>query len=334
MTRSTGRTPFLPQASRYHRPRWVALVALAALTLALVTLGSVEVRAVAPADRSLPGLPMDLADAGPYEIATLEVEVPRTRGGEGSFGARVFVPLPPGDPATASTDPVVAFGHGYLADVGWYESTLAHLASWGIVVIAPTSAGGPFPDHAAFADDLLSALDWVVAEADGGTAWPGGPVDAGALGLSGHSMGGGAAVLAAARAPDVRAVATLAAAETSPSAIAAIGKVTAPALFISAGDDAITPVDGHQRPMFEAKTQGPAQLRTILGASHCGFLDQETILLDLVCDEAAIDPEEQRRVTREVLTAWLRHELAGDAGLAGIAWPTASDGVTAIESRG
>jgi dienelactone hydrolase len=311
----------------------VALVALAALTLGFATLGNVEVRAVAPAGRSLPGVPMDLADAGPYEVATLEVEVPRTRGGEGSFGARVFVPLPPGDPATASAIPALAFGHGYLADVAWYESTLVHLASWGVGVIAPRSAGGPFPDHAAFADDLLSALDWVVAEADGGTAWPGGPVDAGALGLSGHSMGGGAAVLAAARAPDIRAIATLAAAETNPSAIAAIGKVTAPALFISAGDDAITPIDEHQRPLFEAKAHGRAQLRTIVGASHCGFLDRETIVLDLICDEASIDPEEQRRVTREVLTAWLRHELAGDAGLATLAWPEAPDEATLVRSR-
>ena len=172
---------------------------------------------------------------------------------------------------------MVAFGHGYLADVGWYESTLAHLASWGIVVIAPRSAGELFPDHAAFADDLLSALDWVVAEAGRpGSGWPGGPVDPMALGLSGHSMGGGAALLAAARDPAVRAVATLAAAETDPSAIAAAAEIAAPALFVAAADDAITPVGEHQRPMFEAKATGPAELRTIAGASHCGFLDQET----------------------------------------------------------
>ena len=311
----------------------MALVALAALALALVTVGAAEVRAVAPAGQSPSAEPRDLADPGPYEIATLEVEVHRTRGGEGSFGARVFVPLPPGDPATASPVPALAFGHGYLADVAWYESTLAHLASWGMVVIAPRSAGGPFPDHAAFADDLLSALDWVSAAAGGGTGWPGGPVDDEALGLAGHSMGGGAAILAAARAPDVRVVATLAAAETRPSAIAAVGDVRAPVLFLAAGDDAITPVDEHQRPMFEAKTHGPAQLRTILGASHCGFLDREDILVDLVCDEASIGAAEQRHVTRAVITAWLRYELAGDASMATLAWPGSPDQATLIRSR-
>jgi dienelactone hydrolase len=273
-----------------------------------------------------------LAEPGPHAVVALEVEVPRTRGGDGTFGARVLVPLPvPGGPSAAL--PALAFGHGYLADVGWYESTLAHLASWGLVVIAPRSASELFPDHSAFADDLLSALDWVVSASRTDETWPGGPVDPRALGLSGHSMGGGSALLAAAREPGVRAVATLAAAETDPSAIAAAAATPAPALFLAAADDAITPVSEHQRPMFEAKASGPAQLRTILGASHCGFLDEETLVLGLVCDESAIGPEAQRRISRATLTAWLRFELAGDEAVRSLAWPDASDGATLVERR-
>jgi len=275
-----------------------------------------------------------LADPGPYEVLTSEVSVPRTRGGEGSFEARLYVPLPREPGTTESPSPVVAFGHGYQARVDDYESTLAHLASWGIVIIAPRSAGELFPDHAAFADDLLSALDWVAAEAGSGNRdWPGGPVDPEALGLSGHSMGGGAALLAAARDPAIRAVATLAAAESDPSAIDAAASIAAPVLFLAAADDAITPLAEHQRPMFEAKAGGRAQLRTIVGASHCGFLDIETLLLRLVCDKAAIGAEEQRRITREILVAWLRHELAGDDSVANLAWPDASDGATLVETR-
>jgi dienelactone hydrolase len=275
-----------------------------------------------------------LADPGPYEVLTSEVSVPRTRGGEGDFGARLYVPVPSQPGLSEPPSPVVAFGHGYQARVDYYESTLAHLASWGIVVIAPRSAGELLPDHAAFADDLLSALDWVVAEAGGrGGDWPGKPVDPEALGLSGHSMGGGAALLAAARDPAIRAVATLAAAESDPSAIDAAAGVVAPVLFVAAADDAITPLVKHQRPMFEAKASGPAQLRTIVGASHCGFLDVETLLLRLVCDEAAIGAEEQRHLTRAVLTAWLRYELGGDGSVANLAWPEASDGATLVEAR-
>ena len=99
-----------------------------------------------------------------------------------------------------------------------------------------------------------------------------------------------------------------------PSAIAAAAQIAAPVLFVAAGDDAITPVDKHQRPMFEAKATGPAELRTIAGASHCGFLDQETILLDLVCDEASIGLEEQQRLTRELLAGWLFDVLTNARG--------------------
>jgi dienelactone hydrolase len=306
----------------------VALTVLLASVLALLL-----TTWLAPSGRALAEVSADLSSPGPNQVLRMEVQVPRTRGGEGSFGARVFVPMTTEGAAEASS-PVVAFGHGYLAEVGWYESTLAHLASWGIVVIAPRSAGELFPDHAAFADDLLSALDWVVTEAGRpGSGWPGRPVDPTALGLSGHSMGGGAALLAAATDPAIRAVATLAAAETDPSAIAAAAEIAAPALFLAAGDDDITPVGEHQRPMLEAKSSGPAQMRTIAGASHCGFLDQETILLGMVCDDAAIGADEQRRLTRAVLTAWLRYELAGDASTAALAWPDVSDGATLVEAR-
>ena len=282
--------------ARSRRPSWHPfarlLVAIAFLTGLLAPVP--PTRAQDPA----------LADPGPYEVATLEVTVPRTRGDGDTFEARVYVPLPSG--RTGAPAPVVAFGHGYRADVDLYESTLSHLASWGIVVIAPRSAGELFPDHAAFAGDLLSALDWVVAEAGRpGSDWPGGPVDPDALATAGHSMGGGAALLAAAEEPAIRAVATLAAAETIPSSITAAAEIAAPALFVAAGDDAITPIDEHQRPMLESKGTGPAELRTIAGASHCGFMDRETLLLALVCDTAAIGAEEQRRLTREILAGWL-----------------------------
>ena len=66
--------------------------------------------------------------------------------------------------------------------------------------------------------------------------------------------------------------------------------------------------------MLEAKANGPAELRTIPGASHCGFLDRETLLLGLICDTAAIGAEEQRRLTREILAGWLLDVLTTEPG--------------------
>jgi pimeloyl-ACP methyl ester carboxylesterase len=262
-----------------------------------------------------------------------DVVVPRPGDG-GRFGARLHYPVP-GSSADASDEPapIVAFGHGYQASVELYAETLDHLASWGIVAVAPRSGGELFPSHQAFADDLRSALDWVVAEAAAGGDWPAGAIDPAARAVAGHSMGGGAAVLAAADDLTIRAVATLAAAETDPSAIGAASRLTVPSLFVAAGEDAITPVAEHQRPMFEATRSGMAQLRTIVGGGHCGFLDTETLLLRLVCDEAAIDRDEQLAATRAVLTAWLLHELTADEALADLAWPDGPDAWTTVETR-
>jgi dienelactone hydrolase len=324
-----GDAPRTRSIERGHRRRagWLALLVG---MVALAAPGSASLGAASP------------DGPGPFEVTTMEVTVPRTRGGEDTFQARVFVPVVP-EGSAAAPAPVVAFGHGYQTGVDAYESTLAHLASWGIVVIAPRSGGELFPSHAAFAADLLSALDWVVTTAgspDGD--WPGGPVDPGSLGLSGHSMGGGAALLAAAggagrrgapRDGAIRTVATLAAAETDPSAISAAAGIGASTLFVAASDDTVTPVGAHQRPMFEAAA-GAAQLRTIPGAGHCGFLDQETPILLLVCGEVAIGAEEQRRITRGVLTAWLRTELTADRAFVDLAWPVGPVDGAIVESRG
>jgi dienelactone hydrolase len=160
----------------------------------------------------------------------------------------------------------------------------------------------------------------VDAAAQAGADWPGLPVADGPRGVSGHSMGGGAAVLAAARDPAIGAVATLAAADTRPSSIEAARALTAPTLYVAASDDAITPLDQHQRPMFEASGQVTAQLRIIEAASHCGFLD-EAVLVGLVCDEAGIAGAYQLALAREALVAWLRLELMGDAAARDLAWP-------------
>lgn len=272
------------------------------------------------------------ADRGPYDVATEEIEVQRA-GSDETFGARLFVPLPPKGDRAADDErsAVYAFGHGFLSPVEPYEGTLDHLASWGIAVVAPRSEGGPLPSHERFAGDLLAALDAValMASADD---WPGLPVDATARAVGGHSMGGGAAVLAAAMDPSVRTAATLAAADTRPSAIEAAAAVDVPLLLIAASEDRITPVHRHQRPMFEA-AGGLAQLRVIEGGGHCGFLDQAGVI-DLVCGRPSLDAETQRDVARAALAAWIRAEAMDDAAAATAAWEPDPGGATSVEVRG
>ena len=273
----------------------------------------------------------DYSVVGPYQVETREMSVLRS-GGDDPFEARLFVPLPT-EAGTAADErsAMYAFGHGYLSPIEPYESTLRHLASWGITVVAPRSGRELFPSHERFAADLLAALD-AVTMAAGEDDWPGLPVDPTARAVGGHSMGGGAAVLAVEMDPTVRTVATLTAADTRPSAVEAAAAVTVPVLLVAGSEDRITPVDANQRPIFEA-AGGPAQLRILDGGGHCGFLDQAD-LIGLVCGRSTLDAETQRTYGQALLTAWIRGEAMDDADAATTAWAEDPTGIASVEVKG
>jgi dienelactone hydrolase len=162
--------------------------------------------------------------------------------------------------------PAIAFGHGWLQPPARYRQLLRHLASWGIVAAAPATQLGPLPSHRLFAADLLNTLDIVTGirlGADGIS------IDPDRLGLAGHSTGGGAAVLAAAAedAPRIKAVATIAMAQTFPPATEAAHKVTVPGLHLAVEGDLVAPSVGHAEAVAKA-WGGPVQLRILRKSSH------------------------------------------------------------------
>jgi predicted dienelactone hydrolase len=301
------------------------LALLVSLVLALVPAASL-------AGSPTPSTPAPSTPA-PVLVADATVDA-----GDRSFGVKVFAPQgvdAAGDHLAGGPWPVVIFGHGYLSSVDLYTTLLTDLAEAGYLVIAPTSGGELFPDHAAFAADFSAVIDWLLAENARPGSWFEGAVDVERIAASGHSMGGGASILAAAADPRIRTVANLAAAETRPSAIEAAADLTVPALLVAGELDAIAPPDAHQHPIFAAIGGAPAQLRVITGGSHCGFIDDPTesgllgALTGLVCDTAAIPRSEQLAVTNRLLADWLGWVLGGDSTLADRAWTaTPGDGTT------
>lgn len=75
-----------------------------------------------------------------------------------------------------------------------------------------------FPNHQSFANGLSHCLTWLVDQSENPASFLHKCIDQNALGISGHSMGGGASILAASADSRIKAVANLAAAETNPSA--------------------------------------------------------------------------------------------------------------------
>ncbi len=204
--------------------------------------------------------------------------------------------------------PAVAFGHDWLQTPDRYLPLLRHLASWGIVAAAPASQRGPVPSHARFSADLRTTLDICVGVRLGNGEIS---VDRRRLALAGHGMGGGCAVLAAAdraATEPVAAVATLALADTRPSAIAAAAQVAAPGLHLAAGKDQVSPAVAGAEPVAAAWA-GPVVLRTLPKANHLGFLDGKAWIDALL---AGSPQAATGKMTRALVTGFLLRELVGE----------------------
>jgi len=127
--------------------------------------------------------------AGPFAVAMLDVDIPR---GRGTMKGILYRPISDGVPADRM--PMVVFGHGYLAGAGRYDSICRRLASHGFCVLVPANRDpGLFRSLAPAADDMRAATDFVVSLA----RMPEMHIDPHRIALAGHSMGGGAAFLAA-----------------------------------------------------------------------------------------------------------------------------------------
>ncbi|MGH3772261.1 MAG: chlorophyllase/cutinase-like alpha/beta fold protein [Pseudonocardiaceae bacterium] len=200
--------------------------------------------------------------------------------------------------------PAVAFGHGWLQPTRRYEELLRHLATWGVVAAAPATQRGALASHHQFATDLRTVLDICagVRLGEGQVS-----VDPAKLGLVGHGMGGGCAVLAAAADDRCAAVATLALAETLPSAVAAARGCTMPGLHVVAGKDLLAPALGHAEPVARAWA-GPVRLRTLPKASHLGFTLGSHWTDVLIGSSPEVGT---RRMSRALITAFLLRHLTG-----------------------
>lgn len=211
-------------------------------------------------------------------------------------------------PASGLGLPAVAFGHGWLQPPIRYRELLRHLASWGIVVAAPATHAGPLASHRLLAADLRTALDVCtgVRLGDGNLS-----VDPARLGVAGHAIGGGCAILAAAltddTGPKIKAVATLAPAETRPYASEAATRCAMPGLHLAGGRDLVAPAPGNAERITQAWA-GPVQLRVLPKATHLGFTEGRhwsNLLLHGKADPAT------HRTARALLTAFFLVHLAG-----------------------
>lgn len=234
------------------------------------------------------------------------------------IGVRLAYPTRNGVAVEGCAFPVLSFGHGFLIPASAYAYLEQALPREGYLLALAETESGLSPSHAAFAADLAAIPRWLRAD----PVWSArvGPYYA----VGGHSMGGGAAMLAAASSPRPTAMLGLAPANTNPSAIAAAAQVYQPVLLLTGGLDCVTPTVQHAGPMFAnlATDAARRQLLEFAQGTHCRFSDGSSVcaLGELGCPTASVPAIEQRHWAVEqildFLDAWLRQDpvFRGDFG--------------------
>ena len=197
----------------------------------------------------------------------------------------------PADLATGSPRPIVTWGNGTGAAPADYAGVLHQLASWGFVVIAPTS--GTTGDGTA----ILAAAQYLVARDEDPASIFHGRLDTTKVAAAGHSQGAGGSVRATlSSAGLIRTVVPIALPApifvSTPADSYDVSQLTVPVFFLGGQNDFIC--SPSTLATFYADVPGAAAKASLVNAGHNtiqgtggGFLGY--------------------------LTAWLRYQLDGDA---------------------
>ena len=222
----------------------------------------------------------DPTQTGPYAIAELDATTKVAATGDD-------VPIHAAYPTAGGPFPVVVFAHGFQIASAQYYGYVKRLASFGYVALAVDyPASFTSVSNVRDAQNLSGALDWVATSAQLAAK-----AAAAKSGVMGHSRGGKAAVLAAAK--DTRFAAVLGldpvdskpplgcdAVTECPDSRDALATRAIPSLFLGETTDssaggfgqACAPADGNYA-TYRAKAKSPSVEVTILGANHMSFVD-------------------------------------------------------------
>lgn len=224
-----------------------------------------------------------IAVAQPYQIGHRTItfaDASRTGGFGSGGGAGRQIQCEVYYPAASTADnvaivgsnyPVVVFGHGFVMAWDAYQNVWEDLVPLGYIVVFPRTEGGLPPSHGDFGLDIAYVAEAMQTRSATDPTFFFYQKTAPTTALMGHSMGGGAAHLAAANNSNITCIATFAPAETNPSAVTAAGNIKVPALVMAGANDCVTPLADHAQPIYTGIGSKCKTLAILTGASHCQF---------------------------------------------------------------
>jgi triacylglycerol lipase len=213
------------------RSRWLPLVRSLALATPLIALAAATQAQQIPAPTSA----SLNATAGPFAISTSFVS---SLAANGFGGGTIYFP------SATGRFGVIAISPGFTATQSSIEWLGRRLASHGFVVIT-INTNSTLDQPPSRATQLMAALNHVVNSASSTVR---SRVDPNRLAVSGHSMGGGGALIAAQNNPTLRATFPLTPWATSSN----FSRVRVPTMIIGADGDTIASVTSHARPMYNS----------------------------------------------------------------------------------
>ena len=215
--------------------------------------------------------------------------------------------------------PIIIFGHGFLMSFSSYQNFWEEFVPRGYIIVFPRTEEGLVNDHQEFGWDLQFLVTKMQEEGVNSNSPIFGAVDNNTA-LMGHSMGGGAAFLAAdslAQNQNVqlKTIIGLAPTESYSNGVSSISSalnVNIPSLILSGSQDGVAPPDEHHLPMYNNISSSYKTFISILGGAHCYFGEP-----NFFCDfgEAtassgiSISREDQQNITFDFVNLWLDYTL-------------------------
>ncbi|MBE7450200.1 MAG: hypothetical protein HS111_15275 [Kofleriaceae bacterium] len=256
---------------------------------------------------------------------------PRSRSratGGGSVAGTVYSPSSDGATPAAGPFPLIVVSPGFQLARSQYRGFCEHLATWGHVCVARDYASSG--THQDKAREVGGVIDWALSAGSGLAS----RVDAGKIGVAGHSLGGKVSINAAILDSRIKAVVGWDPVDALPPfgdgsvsvtpelmaglrvPLAVLGETTDAGGGLG-GMSCAPAADNYVR-FFEAACQAPATLEvTIAMADHMDWIGDRGScgLACFACQNGQTPEATVHQITRRVNGAWFRRHLGGDGAM-------------------
>jgi pimeloyl-ACP methyl ester carboxylesterase len=264
---------------------------------------------------------------GPY--AYMETDTTINVAASGDNNVPIHCAYPTSGPS-AGPYPVVVVAHGLSLPANQYYGYVKRLASFGYVALTVDFPSSPFSvNNPAEAQDLLAGIDWAKNDPTVGPK-----ADPSHAGMTGHSLGGKVALLAATMDARVKAAIVLdpvdggAGSCTAPSCVMVaplMASLHIPTGFLGEttdGSGGFMPCapTADNFTTFYAQTNSPSLEVTVLGADHMSFLDDEAgcmtfgLSCSSVCSAGTAPNAQVNGMAHAYVAAFYERWLRGNTG--------------------